>query len=235
MILLPLRFDCARPGGRLASPQAAPCRRARCESACMAAARALVAGLLAALVTGAAPAARAQSGPARPYSPLQATAIKAADAAVPRQWDERPLAGRIDLGQPRVLSQRGQRLKVAVPYGAAPDEPVSASRIWVADASAAPGDRPLSADDFVVLKPEHRNVVVLQSQHPVTASRVMLTLRVAGQDDASTYDLAVPPVQFAPIESASRAQTAPPATRRAAGAERRRQRAAPPAAARPSK
>ena len=207
----------------------------------------LSAGLLTALLAGVAPAVPGQpvsvqptvadlaasQAAARPFSPPQANAASAADAAAPRQWNERPLAGRIDLGQPRVLSQRGQRLKVALPYGAAPDEPVSASRIWVVDASAPPGDGPLSAGDFVMLKPEHRNMVLLQSQHPVTASRVMLTLRVAGQDDATTYELAVPPVRFAATESETGAQTVPLATRRGTGAERRRHRAAGPAARSP--
>lgn len=184
---------------------------------------AAAAGLLLAAATGLLPQAFAQPAPsqsdpggttsgapvrgaaasAAPLPDLPAQGVPAAEGG-PHfgPGDAHPASSnsRIDLGRPSVLSQRGQRLKIAVPYGSAPGERVSAMRFWVAAASAPDGDVAPDAQGFVVLKPEHRNLVLLQSREPVTASRVTLTLRVAGQEEASTYELAIPPVQFAPTQ-----------------------------------
>lgn len=153
----------------------------------------------------------AQPAPAMPVAPN--SGAPGAGAV----WSVGP-AGRIDLGQPGVLSQRGQRLKIAVPYGSAPDARVSPASIWVAATSVPDGEVAPDAHGFTVMKPEHRNVVLLRSREPVTASRVTLTLRVAGQDDAPTYELAIPPVRFAPTEAAM--PTEPAAVRRARPAAR---------------
>lgn len=127
------------------------------------------------------------------------------------------LAERIDLGQPSVLSQRGQRLKVAVPYGSAPGAQVSPVRIWVAAVDVPPGEIKPEARAFTVQRPERRNLVIVQSREPVTASRLTLTLKVAGQDDASTFDLAVPPIRFAAPERPETAPAERPAARRRSG------------------
>lgn len=123
-------------------------------------------------------------------------------------------AERIDLGRPSVLSQRGQRLKVAIPYGSAPGAPVSPVRIWVAAVDVPDGEIKPDARAFTVLRPQRRNIVIVQSREPVTASRLTLTLRVAGQDDAPTFDLEVPPIRFAAPERAETTPVARPSVRR---------------------
>ena len=124
---------------------------------------------------------------------------------------------RIELGQPSVVSQRGQRLKIALPYGAAPGERVSPMRVSVVSASTSDASAAPSARGFTLMRPEQRNLLWLQSREPVTASHVTLWLQVAGQDGPVRYELAVPPARFA---AASASDAPPAAPRRAERASR---------------
>lgn len=100
----------------------------------------------------------------------------------------------IDLGHPSVLSARGQKLKIAVPYGSAPGETVSATRFEVLAVEAPPGWPAPDAAAFTIIKPARRNVVMLQSRELVDAPEVKVTLRVANQPDgAQTWRIDVPP------------------------------------------
>ena len=71
-------------------------------------------------------------------------------------------------------------------------------RVSVASTATYDGSAAPDARLFTVMRAEQRNVLWLRSREPVTASRVGLVLRVAGQDEPFAYELAVPPVRFAP-------------------------------------
>ena len=107
-------------------------------------------------------------------------------------------AAAIDLGEASVLSQQGQRLRVAIPFGSVPGERISPLAFTVAATSAPEGHTPPAPSEFTILKPQRRNLVVLQSAETVEAPRVRLLLRVAGGASAPVvYDLPIPPRTFA--------------------------------------
>lgn len=116
----------------------------------------------------------------------------------------------LDLGDPSVLSQQGQRLKIVMPYGSAPGERVSPMRFEVVSVQVPEGFVAPAADDFTLSSPGQRNLVFLQSREPVDAPEVVLTVRVADQPDGThTWRIGVPPAiaaapQAAPAASAHR-------------------------------
>jgi hypothetical protein len=104
----------------------------------------------------------------------------------------------LDLGEPSVLSQRGQRLKLALPYGSAPGERVSASRFEVVSVTAPDGYRAPSPAEFEFAKPQRRNFVYLSSREAVDAPELTVVLRVADQPEgAQTWRIVVPPARAA--------------------------------------
>lgn len=106
------------------------------------------------------------------------------------------------LGDPSVQSQRGQRLKLVLPYGSAPGEPVSATRFEVVSVVAPPGYEAPRANTFLIAKPARRNLVVLHSAEPVDAPELTVVVRVAGRDDSTqTWRVAVPSTAYAAAES----------------------------------
>jgi hypothetical protein len=127
------------------------------------------------------------------------------------------------IGDPSVLSQQGQRLKVAVPYEPAPGERVPLLRFSVASVTAPAGQQAPSADTFVVSQPERRNIVYLQSREEVSASTLRLVLAVAGAAPQQIeMNLQIPPTQYATTEleptkatKKKKKKKAPTTTRRA--------------------
>jgi hypothetical protein len=119
-------------------------------------------------------------------------------------------ASAADLGDASVTTQRGQRLRIAVPYGNAPGQRLSALRFWVESVSVPAGFKAPAPDSFTVLKPVNRNVVYLQSRDRFDAPAIQLVLRVAGDNETSaTYNLAVPAARLVPVaEQAPAAPTA---------------------------
>ncbi len=100
----------------------------------------------------------------------------------------------IDLGDASVLSQRGQRLKIAVPYGSEVGEKFPLLRFEVQSVEAAEGQIAPSARGFTISKPESRNIIFLQSAETVTAPNLKLVLAVAGSPNRLiAYDIVVPP------------------------------------------
>jgi hypothetical protein len=100
----------------------------------------------------------------------------------------------IDMGDASVMSQQGQRLKIAVPYGSNVGEKFPLLRFEVKSVEAAEGQSAPSARGFTISKPENRNVIFLQSQEPITTSNLKLVLAVAGSPGKLVaYDIAVPP------------------------------------------
>ncbi|HYF59317.1 MAG TPA: hypothetical protein VEA81_10205 [Burkholderiaceae bacterium] len=114
-------------------------------------------------------------------------------------------AAAVDLGDPSVMSQQGQRLKLALPYGSTPGERVSVSRFEVVSVQAPAGGRAPEPADFTIAKPERRNLVLLQSREPVDAPELLLAVRVADQPGSEqTWRIAVPaPRAAAPVLAAA--------------------------------
>ncbi len=101
------------------------------------------------------------------------------------------------LGEARVLSQQGQRLKVAVPVQTAAGERMPVMRFSVASATLSNGNK-LSAEHFTVSGAERGNTVYLQSREVVNAAKVKLVLDVANEPAArGQFDLSVPAVAYA--------------------------------------
>ncbi len=104
----------------------------------------------------------------------------------------------IELGQASVLSQQGQRLKVAVPFGSGPNERVPVLRCAVTSVTTLDGQPGPAANGFTISKPDRRNVVYLQSNEPVAVDRLRIELFVADNDvERVSYDLKIPPQKFA--------------------------------------
>jgi hypothetical protein len=100
----------------------------------------------------------------------------------------------IDLGDASVLSQQGQRLKLAVPYGAEPGEKFPLLRFEVESVQVPEGHRAPNARSFTISKPESRNIIFLQSAENITAPSMKLVVAVAGNPGKRVeYDIAVPP------------------------------------------
>lgn len=123
----------------------------------------------------------------------------------------------VDLGDPSVISQRGQPLSMVLPYGSSPGERVSVSRFEVVSVKAPDGYVSPDPSSFSMAKPQRRNVVFLKSRETVDAPEIEVTLRVADQPDSErTWRLGVPPSRA----SASPAGSSMPVAARADGAER---------------
>lgn len=121
-----------------------------------------------------------------------------------------PLAAQ-ELGDASVLSQRGQKLKIAVPYGSAPNQRVPVTRFMVESVTVPEGFKAPAASSFVISKPERRNVIYLQSREIVEAPSAHLVLKVAlSETPRIAYDVAIPAAAYAPTASDG-ADTAKPA------------------------
>jgi hypothetical protein len=131
---------------------------------------------------------------ASPAAALLALALVAVAPAAHASGAAAPL----DLGEPSVLSQRGQRLKLALPYGSAPGERVSASRFEVVSVTAAEGWRAPDPAGFEIAKPPRGNVAYLTSRERVDAPELTVVLRVADQPEGQqAWRIAVPPARAA--------------------------------------
>ena len=115
-------------------------------------------------------------------------------AAMPASGAE----GDVDLGEPSVLSQRGQRLKLAIPYGSAPGERVSAVGIEIVSIEAANGARVPDLMRFTTATPERRKLVFMTSAERVDATALTINYRFTGQPDSlQTWYVMVPPALMA--------------------------------------
>ena len=129
----------------------------------------------------------------------------------------------IDLGDPSVTSQRGQRLAIALPYGSAPGERISVSRFEVVSVKAPDGWAAPDPAGFSFAKPPRRNLVYLRSREVVDAPELTVTVRVAEQPDAlQTFTVMVPPARATLVADVPAAK---PVSARAARAERAARRA----------
>jgi hypothetical protein len=112
----------------------------------------------------------------------------------------------VDLGDASVLSQQGQRLKVAVVYGSGPSERVPVTRFSVAEVKAEGSEPAPKAALFTISAPENRNIVYLHSKEIVRAEKIQLTMTAADTPGKKiVYDLVVPAAKSAASEVEPRA------------------------------
>lgn len=120
----------------------------------------------------------------------------------------------IQLGDASVLSQQGQRLKIAVPYGSAPGERVPLLRFTIDQLTVPAGFKAPSPRSFTMAQGENRNVVILQSREVFDAPAINFTVKVANQTDGTqNYALKVPVAQFAALEAPEAQVTKPVKTK----------------------
>ena len=125
-------------------------------------------------------------------------------------------AAAVELGKPTVLSQRGQKLKVAVPFTAERGESTSVSRFAVESVTVPAGFAPVKADEMVLAKAPDLNVLYLRSERLVTAPGVELVLAFKdGRSQPVSYQLDVPEARVAPGLSTPRATTTSTKARKA--------------------
>jgi len=106
--------------------------------------------------------------------------------------------GDIDLGEPSVLSQRGQRLKLAIPYGSATGERVSSVGIEIVSIEAADGARAPDLKRFTTATPEQRNLVFITSAESVDAAALTNNNRFIDRPNSlQTWRVKVPPALMA--------------------------------------
>lgn len=100
---------------------------------------------------------------------------------------------RVEFGAPTVLSQQGQRLKVAVPFRTAPEDRATAAAFLVRATTANGGFTAPQAASFTIMRPDETPYVVFQSAEIVDAPELSMTFSVAG-DPNSPYrmDLKIP-------------------------------------------
>ena len=120
----------------------------------------------------------------------------------------------VQLGEASVISQQGQRLKIAVPYGSAPGERVPVLRFTIEELTVPAGFKAPSPRSFTMSQGENRNVVILQSRDVFDAPAVGLTIKVANQTDGTqSYQLNVPATQLAALEAPAAQATNPVKTK----------------------
>jgi hypothetical protein len=100
----------------------------------------------------------------------------------------------VQLGDPSVVSQRGQRLKIAVPYGSSPGERIPVLRFTIEDVKVPEGYKAPAARGFTMLQGESRNIVTLLSREIVDAPSMSMIIKVANQsgDNSRSYVVNIP-------------------------------------------
>jgi hypothetical protein len=127
--------------------------------------------------------------------------------------------GDVNLGEPSVLSQRGQRLKLAIPYDSATGEWVTAVGIEIVSIEAADGARAPDVNRLMTATPQQRNLVFMTSAERVDSAELTIKYRFAGQSDIlQTWRVMVPPALMAQSSEISKT----PTTSRAATSGRKK-------------
>jgi hypothetical protein len=160
--------------------------------------------------------------PGRPGRPSAGRLLSAALLAVTCSAPALAQEGALDLGDPSVHSQRGQRLKLVLPFGSTPGERVSPTRFEVVSVRAPEGWTAPDPGAFTISKAARRNLVYLQSRELVDAPELTVAIRVAGQPgEPQAWKFTVPAAQ-ATASQDTRPAAAPPAPGRKAARSARR-------------
>ncbi len=117
----------------------------------------------------------------------------------------------VQLGDPSVQSQRGQRLKIALPYSSNPGERVPVLRFTIDDVRVPEGFKAPSAKGFTMLQGESRNLVTLLSRETVDAPSMSMVVRVSNQttDNNRSYVVNIPERSLANTEAPEAKATKP--------------------------
>ncbi|MGB7184341.1 MAG: hypothetical protein WBD34_03670 [Burkholderiaceae bacterium] len=100
-------------------------------------------------------------------------------------------ASAVEWGVAGVLSQQGQRLKVAIPFGSATN--LSVVQFRVVRSAAPVGSFSPDPNEFTISKAPGDNFVILQSSELVYANQLDLVVQVmSSPDKAVRYDLRIP-------------------------------------------
>jgi hypothetical protein len=144
-----------------------------------------------------------------------ATAFLAGTAALLSASFSTPASAEVAMGDLSVQSQRGQRLKVALPYGSGPAERVPLMRFTVEDVKVPDGFVAPSPRSFMMMQGENRNVVTMLSREPFDAPSVTMVIKVANQPNNATrsFTVAVPQAQTAAYEAPEADAAKPKATK----------------------
>ena len=102
-------------------------------------------------------------------------------------------ANAIEFGTASVLSAKGQRLKVMIPFAAAENELVSVTQFQVLSSESSPGTRAPDPTRFTLSMPMTSNVLMLQSEEAIEADTVHVVVGLAGRSDTDVrYELQLP-------------------------------------------
>lgn len=94
----------------------------------------------------------------------------------------------VEFGEPIVLSQQGQRLKVLLPFQTAPNDRATAAAFLVEKAEVQGEFKAPEPRQFTVMRPDSSPYVIFQSKQDVHAPSILLTVSVAG-DEKSPYQM----------------------------------------------
>jgi hypothetical protein len=145
----------------------------------------------------------AKSAPALPQTARLAKRLLTGSMLIAALWWVASSAqAQVELGTASVQSQQGQRLKVVIPYGSGPGEPVSINRFSVESATLADG-RTIDPKQFTMMAPLNRNYLVVQSRSNVYSPTVKLAMNVSNTGKGpQVMDLNVPAAKAAAAEAA---------------------------------
>lgn len=112
------------------------------------------------------------------------TALGLSATSLPASAVESP----VNFGEPIVLSQQGQRLKVLLPFDTAPNDRATAVAFLVEGAEAPEGYTPPTPARFTVMRPDDSPYVIFHSTEDVNSPTLSLTVSVMG-DENSPYQM----------------------------------------------
>lgn len=99
----------------------------------------------------------------------------------------------VEFGTASVLSGKGQRLKVAIPFSAQAGELLSITQFQVVTSEANAGAQAPDPKRFTLSMPLNNNVLILQSEELMYADQVALELGIASNEDANVrYEFRLP-------------------------------------------
>ena len=94
----------------------------------------------------------------------------------------------VNFGEPIVLSEQGQPLKVLLPFDGTPNDRATAVAFLVENTEVPEGFRAPAARNFTVQRPEDSPYVIFHSREDVKAPQIVLTVNVMG-DSNSPYQM----------------------------------------------
>lgn len=99
----------------------------------------------------------------------------------------------VEFGTASVLSGKGQRLKVAIPFDAQAGELLSVTQFHVVTSEASAGAQAPDPKRFTLSMPLNNNVLILQSEELMYADQVALELGIASNEETNVrYEFKLP-------------------------------------------